>query len=129
MASYHGSPEVTQIIGNGYPRCDAQHDVVITAGANQAYTMVVLTLVDAADRAVLFQPFYFNARMAFQVGRGHVAGVEEVRGSSMVVLMKSIVPCSSGRYVSALQVVWWAAGMERGWRQGGEARGASQCWR
>lgn len=32
-----------------------QYDVMVTAGANQAFTNVVLALLDASDRAVLFK--------------------------------------------------------------------------
>lgn len=37
------------------------------AGANQAFVNIVLTLLDADDRAVLFWPYYFNHLMALQV--------------------------------------------------------------
>ena len=39
----------------------------VTAGANQAYTNLVLTLLDAGDAAVLFRPYYFNHAMAIQM--------------------------------------------------------------
>ena len=42
-------------------------DVMVTAGANQAYTNVVLTLMDAGDAALLFRPYYFNHLMALQM--------------------------------------------------------------
>ena len=32
-----------------------QYDVMITAGANQAFTNIVLSLLDATDRVVLFK--------------------------------------------------------------------------
>ena len=47
----------------------AQHvqvDVMVTAGANQAFTNLVCTLLDAEDAAVLFSPYYFNHLMALQ---------------------------------------------------------------
>ena len=40
---------------------------MITSGANQAFVNVVLALVDASDRVVLFSPYYFNHLMALQV--------------------------------------------------------------
>ena len=46
-------------------RC-MQHEVMVTSGANQAFTNVVLTLLDASDRIVLFVPYYFNHLMAIQ---------------------------------------------------------------
>ena len=42
-------------------------EVMVTAGANQAYTNVVLTLMDATDAAMLFRPYYFNHLMALQM--------------------------------------------------------------
>ncbi|GJP38322.1 hypothetical protein CLOM_g22775 [Closterium sp. NIES-68] len=41
--------------------------IMVTAGANQAFVNVVLTLCDPDDAVVLFKPFYFNHRMAFQM--------------------------------------------------------------
>ena len=35
---------------------------MVTSGANQAFTNLVLTLLDARDRVVLFAPYYFNVR-------------------------------------------------------------------
>lgn len=40
---------------------------MVTAGANQAFVNVVLTLLDASDKVVLFVPYYFNHLMAIQV--------------------------------------------------------------
>ena len=47
-----------------------QHEVMVTAGANQAFTNVVLTLPDPGDRIVLFVPYYFNHLMAVQMTGG-----------------------------------------------------------
>ncbi|CAI7840887.1 unnamed protein product, partial [Closterium sp. NIES-54] len=41
--------------------------IMVTAGANQAFVNVVLTLCDPDDSVVLFKPFYFNHQMAFQM--------------------------------------------------------------
>ncbi|CAI5979818.1 unnamed protein product [Closterium sp. NIES-65] len=41
--------------------------IMVTAGANQAFVNVVLTLCDPDDAVVLFKPFYFNHQMAFQM--------------------------------------------------------------
>ena len=42
-------------------------EVMVTAGANQGYTNLVLSLLDAGDAAVLFRPYYFNHLMALQM--------------------------------------------------------------
>eukprot|EP00192_Tetraselmis_astigmatica_P012572 CAMPEP_0117669738 /NCGR_PEP_ID=MMETSP0804-20121206/12314_1 /TAXON_ID=1074897 /ORGANISM="Tetraselmis astigmatica, Strain CCMP880" /LENGTH=405 /DNA_ID=CAMNT_0005477859 /DNA_START=200 /DNA_END=1417 /DNA_ORIENTATION=- len=57
-------------------------DLMVTAGANQAYTNVVLTLTDEGDRCVLFAPYYFNHLMAHQM----TGGADRV----------SMGPCCSG---------------------------------
>ncbi|CAL5373581.1 unnamed protein product [Camellia sinensis] len=41
--------------------------VMVTAGANQAFVNLVLTLCDAGDSVVMFAPYYFNAYMSFQM--------------------------------------------------------------
>ncbi|XP_010532140.1 PREDICTED: uncharacterized protein LOC104808212 [Tarenaya hassleriana] len=41
--------------------------VMVTAGANQAFVNLVLTLCDPGDSVVMFEPYYFNAYMAFQM--------------------------------------------------------------
>ena len=46
-------------------------EVMVTAGANQAYTNIVLTLMDAGDAALLFRPYYFNHLMALQMTGSH----------------------------------------------------------
>ncbi len=46
-----------------------QVEVMVTAGANQAFVNVVLALCDAGDEVVLFAPYYFNHLMALQVRR------------------------------------------------------------
>jgi len=42
-------------------------DIMVTTGANQAFTNIVLTLCDVDDHVVLFPPYYFNHMMAFQM--------------------------------------------------------------
>eukprot|EP00262_Sarcandra_glabra_P022022 TRINITY_DN9543_c0_g1_i1.p1 TRINITY_DN9543_c0_g1~~TRINITY_DN9543_c0_g1_i1.p1 ORF type:complete len:395 (-),score=60.94 TRINITY_DN9543_c0_g1_i1:140-1324(-) len=41
--------------------------VMVTAGANQAFVNLVLTLCDAGDSVIMFAPYYFNAYMSFQM--------------------------------------------------------------
>jgi len=45
----------------------AASEVMVTAGANQAYTNLVLATLDAGDAAVLYAPYYFNHLMALQM--------------------------------------------------------------
>ncbi|GER40136.1 aspartate aminotransferase [Striga asiatica] len=48
--------------------------VMVTAGANQAFVNIVLTLCDAGDSVVMFAPYYFNSYMSFQM-----TGVTDIR--------------------------------------------------
>ena len=48
----------------------AQYNVMVTAGANQAFINVLLTLTDASDEVILFKPYYFNHLMALQMTGG-----------------------------------------------------------
>ncbi|KAM7475945.1 hypothetical protein LguiB_023188 [Lonicera macranthoides] len=41
--------------------------VMVTAGANQAFVNIVLTLCDAGDSVVMYAPYYFNSYMSFQM--------------------------------------------------------------
>lgn len=45
----------------------AKSTIMVTAGANQAFVNVVLTLCDAGDSVVMFAPYYFNSYMSFQM--------------------------------------------------------------
>eukprot|EP00850_Spirogloea_muscicola_P018069 SM000162S02347 [mRNA] locus=s162:37678:40298:+ [translate_table: standard] len=47
--------------------------IMVTAGANQAFTNVVLATCDAEDAVVLFVPYYFNHLMAF-----HMSGTKNI---------------------------------------------------
>ncbi|XP_059658061.1 aromatic aminotransferase ISS1-like [Cornus florida] len=41
--------------------------VMVTAGSNQGFLNLVLTLCDVTDSVVLFAPYFFNAYMSFQM--------------------------------------------------------------
>jgi aspartate/methionine/tyrosine aminotransferase len=55
------------VSGLSFGVCVLQYNVMVTAGANQALTSIMLTLLDPPDKAVLFRPYYFNALMALQM--------------------------------------------------------------
>jgi aspartate/methionine/tyrosine aminotransferase len=59
-----------------------QYEVMVTAGANQAFVNLVLTLCDESDRVVLFKPYYFN----------HMC----VRGVAWLHFLKLLLDASSG---------------------------------
>lgn len=45
-------------------------EIMVTAGANQAYVNCVLTFLSEGDKCVVFRPYYFNHVMAVQMTRG-----------------------------------------------------------
>ena len=47
----------------------ADYEVMVTAGANQAFVNLVLALLDAGDRrpALLWRPLYFNHEMSLHM--------------------------------------------------------------
>ena len=53
-----------------YGCAPAQYNVMVTAGANQAFVNLVLGLLDPGDKVVLFRPYYFNHLMALQMTGG-----------------------------------------------------------
>lgn len=72
----HSSTATRAVLWSRYwqahPHCVRcmQCEVMVTAGANQAFTNVVLTLLDASSKVVLFKPYYFNHLMAIQMTGG-----------------------------------------------------------
>ena len=46
-------------------------NIMMTAGANQAFVNCVLTLLSPNDKCVVFRPYYFNHVMALQMSRGN----------------------------------------------------------
>lgn len=56
---------------------------MVTAGANQAFVNVLLTLTDAEDAVVLFWPYYFNHLMACQMTGGARSVVLGPPGASL----------------------------------------------
>jgi aspartate/methionine/tyrosine aminotransferase len=47
------------------------HNVMVTAGANQAYMNCILTLLGDGEKAIFFRPYYFNHIMAVQLAVGN----------------------------------------------------------
>ena len=49
---------------------DPEEEIIITAGANQAFMLAVVTLLEPGDRILLSSPFYFNHEMAVRAMGG-----------------------------------------------------------
>ena len=73
--------------------------VMVTSGSNQAYTNVVLSLLDENDVAVVFRPYYFNHLMALQmVGADvHVASVKDDLALDLEALERRLQSTSEAR--------------------------------
>eukprot|EP00959_Pyramimonas_sp_CCMP1952_P428071 8965240-Pyramimonas_sp.AAC.1 len=82
-------PELREAIKAKLARENGLNDVeiIVSAGANQAFMNVVLTLMDDGGRAVLFAPYYFNHLMALQM-TGHDITVAECDDHMMPDLEK-----------------------------------------
>ncbi|KAH7657275.1 Kynurenine aminotransferase glutamine transaminase K protein [Dioscorea alata] len=64
-----GLPELRQALTEKLRRENnlTKSSIMVTAGANQAFVNLVLTLCDPGDSVVMFAPYYFNAYMSFQM--------------------------------------------------------------
>ncbi|MBE0525403.1 MAG: pyridoxal phosphate-dependent aminotransferase [Candidatus Thorarchaeota archaeon] len=51
------------------------NELVITAGANNAFAGTILTLLEPNDRVIMPSPYYFNSAMAVKLASGHVVEV------------------------------------------------------
>jgi aminotransferase len=49
---------------------DPKTEIIITAGANQAFMLALLTLLEPGDRVLLPSPFYFDHEMAIRIVGG-----------------------------------------------------------
>ncbi|MFW9769353.1 MAG: pyridoxal phosphate-dependent aminotransferase [Candidatus Thorarchaeota archaeon] len=52
-----------------------QNEVVITAGANNAYTGAILTLIEPGENVIVPSPYYFNNIMAIKLASGEAIEV------------------------------------------------------
>lgn len=49
---------------------DPETEIIVTAGANQAFLLALLTLLEPGDKVLLPSPFYFNHEMAVRIVGG-----------------------------------------------------------
>lgn len=49
---------------------DPETEILITAGANQAFMLALLTLIEPGDKVLLPAPFFFNHQMAVRIAGG-----------------------------------------------------------
>jgi hypothetical protein len=111
----------------------AQYSVMVTAGANQALASLMLTLLDPADKAVLFKPYYFNALMALQARHMPPAGLLLfLKGCSTNSALSLLVHWCRADQLSinpALSLHWCSADPSNGVSaQAGLISGADESW-
>lgn len=64
-------------------------EIIVTAGANQAYLLAMLTFLDPGDEVILLTPYYFNHHMAITAAGGIPVEVElEARNGFQLDLEK-----------------------------------------
>ena len=102
--SNYGTPELQdRIIRKLNAQGIIDSEVMVTAGANQGFTNLVIALLDPSDTAVLFRPYYFNHMMAFQMTGGAntvvVGDVDDELVPDMVWLEKHLADSPSTKMV------------------------------
>ena len=65
----------------------------MTAGANQAFMNIAITVLDAGDTVVLFAPYYFNHQMALQM-TGCAASAELAQQEVFEILRNALESAS-----------------------------------
>ncbi|WIA39771.1 hypothetical protein OEZ86_005827 [Tetradesmus obliquus] len=85
------------------------YEVMVTSGANQGFVNVVLALCDAADRVVLFVPYYFNHIMALQMTGG--APQQQLEGPQPPKVVVLVNPCNPTGVLLSQQELQAAAAM------------------
>lgn len=51
-------------------KCDPKKEIIVTAGANQAFMVAMLTLLEPGDKVLLPSPYFFNHEMAVRIAGG-----------------------------------------------------------
>ena len=52
-----------------------ESDIIVSAGSNMAFLMVLMAIADPGDEIILLQPYYFNHEMAAQMCNVHTVAV------------------------------------------------------
>ncbi len=73
-------------------RCDPETEVLITAGANQAFLTAMLTLLDPGERVLLPAPFFFNHEMAVRLAGGVPVSVPLSEESGFALRLENLRP-------------------------------------
>jgi len=71
---------------------DPQTEIIITAGANQAFVLALLTLLEPGDKVLLPSPFYFNHEMAVRIVGGSPVEVPLSEETGFQLRMEDLEP-------------------------------------
>ncbi|HET8843564.1 MAG TPA: aminotransferase class I/II-fold pyridoxal phosphate-dependent enzyme [Ktedonobacteraceae bacterium] len=71
---------------------DPQREVIITAGANQAFMLAMLTLLEPGDKVLLPSPFFLNHAMAVRIAGGVPIEIPLSEESGFQLRLEDVVP-------------------------------------
>lgn len=74
-----------------------EKEIIITAGANQAFLLALLTLLEPGDKVLLPSPFYFNHEMAVRAVGGVPVEVPLSEETGFQLRMEDLQPHLEGR--------------------------------
>jgi len=77
-------------------QADPEREVLITAGANQAFLLALLTLLEPGDRVLLPAPYFFNHEMAVRIAGGVPVGVPVDPASGFQLQLEALEPYLGG---------------------------------
>jgi aminotransferase len=81
--------------GNGIA-ADPEGEVLITAGANQAFLTALLTLLEPGDRVLLPGPYFFNHEMAVRIAGGVPVEVPLAEETGFQLRLQDVEPYLEG---------------------------------
>ena len=74
-----GLPELREAISNKLEKENklsySPDEIIVTAGANMAFTLAIFSLVNPGDDVILFSPYYFDHDYAIKLAGGNVIDV------------------------------------------------------
>lgn len=73
-------------------KADPETEIIITAGANQAFVLALLTFLEPGDKVLLPSPFYFNHEMAVRAVGGVPVEVPLLEETGFQLRMQDLKP-------------------------------------
>ncbi len=76
---------------------DPETQIVVTPGSNQAFTVVMLTILEPGDEVAIASPYYFNHHMAIELCGGVVREIELKEETGFQMRMEDVERVLSDR--------------------------------